>query len=221
MSRITDFSELFPSHGPEPTVYIVDDEPAVCETIRLLLEMEGFRTRCFQTGEEFLDACSSTMQGCILLDLCMPDYSGLDIQKALTRRGVSIPVIILTGHGTIPSSSEAFRLGAFDFLEKPFESDALLQRVAEALTVDEHRRLKDLKNLAVSERYARLSERERQVLGFVVNGYSSKEMAKEMGISHRTVEIYRAHIMRKMGSESLVDLLRTVTPLFDERGGVR
>jgi len=219
MSRITDFSGLFPTHGPEPTVYIVDDDQAVCETIRLLLEMEGFRTHCFQSGASFLDACSSTMQGCILLDLCMPDYSGLDIQKALARRGVTIPVIILTGHGTISCSSESFRLGAFDFLEKPFASDTLLQRVAEALTEDEHRRLKDLRKLAISERYARLSEREREVLRFVVNGYSSKEMAKAMGISHRTVEVYRAHIMRKMASETLVELLRTVTPLFEEAGG--
>lgn len=221
MVKIAEFREPFLSNGSDPTVYIVDDEPAVCETIKLVLEMEGYRTRSFLTGAEFLDACSPCMQGCILLDLCMPDYSGLDIQKALARRSVTIPVIIVSGHGTIPNSSEAFRLGAFEFLEKPFESEVLLQRIAEALTVGERRRASDLQKLSISERYARLSDRERQVLQFVVCGYSSKEMAKDMGISHRTVEIYRAHIMHKMGSETLVELLRTVTPLFDERGSVR
>lgn len=221
MPKFIDFSAHFPSHGPEPTVYIVDDEPAICDSIKLLLELEGFRARCFQTGQQFLDICSPAMQGCVLLDLCMPGYSGLEVQKELTQRGVSLPIIFLTGHGTIPSSSEAFRTGAFDFLEKPFDSDTLLQRVGEALTVDEHRRAHDLQKLAISERYARLSERERQVLQLVVNGYSSKEMAKQMGISHRTVEVYRAHIMRKMSSETLIELMRVVAPLIDENGVMR
>lgn len=218
MSKPSHSEDLLPSSTPQPTVYIVDDDPAVCDAIALLLDLEGFRTQTFESGQAFLTLCSPGLQGCVLLDLCLPDHSGLSVLRALAERGVTAPVIILTGHGTIPSSSEAFRLGAFDFLEKPFRSEALLQRVGEALHQDERRRLKDLQKLAISERYARLSEREREVLRFVVDGFSSKEMAKRMGISHRTVEIYRAHAMRKMGSDTLVELLRTVTPLIDDSG---
>ena len=218
MSKSTFSAELLPASTPEPTVYIVDDDPAICDAIASLLDVQGFRTQSFVSGKAFLEVCSPGLQGCILLDLCLPDYSGLDVLHALADRGVTAPVIILTGHGTIQSSSEAFRHGAFDYLEKPFQGQALLQRVIEALHQDERRRLKDLQKLAVSERYARLSEREREVLRFVVTGFSSKEMAKHMGISHRTVEIYRAHVMRKMGSDTLVDLLRTVTPFVDDSG---
>lgn len=221
MSDVTDIRALLHPRGSEPLVYIVDDEPAIVDAIRMLLETEGYKTRGFLTGREFLEICSPNMQGCVLLDLCMPDCSGLEVQKILADREVWIPVIFLTGHGTIPSSCEAFRTGAFDYLEKPFDSQVLLRRVADALRTDEHRRARDLQKLAIAERYARLSDREKQVLQFVVDGYSSKQMAKEMGISHRTVEIYRAHIMRKMSSETLVDLIRVVAPLIGDNGVMR
>lgn len=217
MSKSNFSDELFATSTPEPTVYVVDDDAAICDAITSLLEIEGFRTQTFQDARMFLEVCSPGLQGCILLDLCLPDSSGLTVVRALAERGVTAPVIILTGHGTIPGSSEAFRLGVFDFLEKPFRGDALLRRVIDALHQDERRRIKDMQKLAVSERYARLSEREREVLRFVVDGLSSKEMAKHMGISHRTVEIYRAHAMRKMGSDSLVDLLRMMSLLHDGR----
>lgn len=216
MPGVTDIRTISQQGVLEPLVYIVDDEPDVRDAIGMLLDAEGLTTRCFQTGQEFLDHCSRNMQGCVLLDLCMPDYSGLEIQKILAERNVHIPIIFLTGHGTIPASSEAFRSGAFDFLEKPFDNEVLLQRVAQAFDLDAKRHASDHRALAVSDRYARLSDREKQVLRFIVNGYSSKEMAKEMGISHRTVEIYRINIMRKMNAESLVELMRLVTPLFDQ-----
>jgi len=221
MARVTEIRTPFQPNKSEPLVYIVDDEPAVRDAISMLLETEGLKTRCFQTAGEFLEVSAPTMQGCVLLDVCMPDHSGLEIQKILVERDVHIPIIFLTGHGTVPASSEAFRTGAFDFLEKPFDNEVLLQRVAEAFDVDAKRHAKDMQSLAITERYARLSERERQVLRFVVNGYSSKQMAKELGISHRTVEIYRTHIMQKMSTETLIELVRVVAPLFDENGLVR
>lgn len=221
MPKVTDIRPLLNPRDQQPAVYIVDDEPAIGEAIRVLLETEGFRTLCFRTGREFLEIATPTMQGCVLLDLRLPDYSGLEIQKIMAERELSIPIIFLTGYGTIPGSSEAFRTGAFDFLEKPVDRVLLLQRIADALNADELRRTQELQKLAISERFARLSDREKQVLQFVVNGYSSKAMAKEMGISHRTVEVYRGHIMRKMSAETLIELMRAVAPLLDEDGLLR
>lgn len=210
-------TERIPSIG-EPCVCIVDDEPAVRDAIRMLLETEGLHTACFATGREFLEVCTPATQGCVLLDLCMPDYSGLEIQKILSERDIHLPLIFLTGHGTISSSSEAFRTGALDYLEKPFDNEVLLQRVAEALDTDAKRHAKDLQKLAIAERYERLSDREKQVLQFVIHGYTSKQMAKEMAISHRTVEIYRKNIMRKLDTDTLIELIRVVAPLIDDSG---
>jgi two-component system response regulator FixJ len=218
MSKLTDSSARPPPRGPESVVYIVDDEPAVGDALTMVLEMEGFKALCFQNAREFLGACSRTMQGCILLDLCLPDYSGLEVQKILAERDVHLPVIFLTGYGTIPSSSEAFRRGALDFLEKPIDTAALLERVTEALEADERRVAQALHKLSAGERYTRLSDRQHQVLQYIIRGYSSKEMAQKMGISHRTVDIYRKQMMRKMNAITLVELMRSVTPLIDENG---
>lgn len=206
------------NHGAEPCVYIVDDESAVSDAIRVLLETEGLHTACFASGADFLEVCSAAMEGCVLLDLCLPDYSGLEIQQMLAERGIHIPLIFLTGHGTVSSVSQAFRTGALDYLEKPFDNAVLLQRVADALQADAKRHAKELQKLAIAERYARLSEREKQVLQFLITGYSSKQMAKEMAISHRTVEIYRKNIMRKLDTETLIELIRVVAPLLGETG---
>ena len=205
--------------GSASTVFVVDDEAALLDAVRIILETEGYEVRCFRTGQEFLDALDPTAFGCIILDLCLPDCSGLDIQDSLVERGIDIPHIFLTGYGSVPTSSKAFRSGALDFLEKPFDREMLLQRVAEALARAEDQRSGRSRAHPASERYERLSSREKEVLWHIVNGESSKEMAKKMGISHRTVEVYRGQIMRKMGVETLVQLMRTVTPLFDQGGG--
>ncbi len=218
MSKDNSPDSTVPPQSAEPCVYIVDDEPAVRDAIRILLETEGLQTACFASGREFLEVCSPATQGCVLLDLCLPDYSGLDIQKILAQQDIHLPLIFLTGHGTVSSVSEAFRTGALDYLEKPFDNELLLQRVAEALHADAKRHAKELQKLAMAERYARLSEREKQVLQFVITGYSSKQMAKEMAISHRTVEIYRKNIMRKLDTETLIELMRVVAPLLGESG---
>jgi two-component system response regulator FixJ len=218
MSTPSDSEDLHFQRGMEPVVYIVDDDPAVGEAIGLLLTSEGFKTRAFESGSDFLSACSTAMRGCVLLDLCMPELSGLEVQKMLGERDLRVPVIFLTGHGTIPSSSNAFRRGAVDFLEKPVDADALLQRVSEALLLDERRRTRERRTLTTTDHYVHLSDRQKQVLQYIVRGYSSKEMAQELGISHRTVEIYRKQMMRKMNAETLVELMRIVAPLMDDKG---
>ena len=202
--------------GSDSTVYIVDDDAGVCDALSTVLQAEGFKTRCFRTGSAFLAACHSGMRGCLLLDLCMPDCTGLEIQKALAQHEVQIPVIFLTGYGTLPTSSEAFRAGALDFIEKPVERELLITRVAEAISMDVKQSVYGLQALSVKQHYARLSGREREVLRFVVKGLSTKEMAREMGLSHRTVDTHRAHLMRKMGCSNLLHLIRDIGPLLEE-----
>ena len=205
-------------HCADSTVYIVDDDAGVCEALSTVLEAEGFKTRCFQTGSAFLASAHPGMRGCLLLDLCMPDCTGLEIQKTLAQHEVQIPVVFLTGYGTLPTSSEAFRAGALDFLQKPVEHDLLVTRVAEAISMDAKHSAHGLQALSVRQRYAHLSGREREVLRFVVNGLSTKEMAREMGLSHRTVDTHRAHLMRKMGCSNLLQLMKEIGPLLEEQG---
>lgn len=218
MTRITEKATLIRAESSTPVVYIVDDEPDIRAAITMVLRADGFETRSFQSGNAFLEHCHPGMRGCLLLDLCLPDSSGLDVQKHLADRGIRLPILFLTGHGTIGSAAEAFRTGAFDYLEKPFDNEILRQRVANALAEDAKRSIADENRSTVAARYARLSDREKEVLRFIVDGYSSKEMAQRMGISHRTVEIYRGHLMQKMRTETLVELMRLVTPLIAELG---
>lgn len=183
------------------TVFVVDDEPELLDAVRMILETEGYTVRSFGSGREFLDGLDPAARGCVVLDLCLQDCSGLDIQDCLVERGIDIPHIFLTGYGSVPASSKALRSGALDFLEKPFDREVLLQRVAEALSRAEERRSGAAEAHPVSERYDRLSTREKEVLWYIVNGHSSKEMAKKMSISHRTVEVYRGQIMRRWVSK--------------------
>ncbi|QJD28590.1 response regulator transcription factor [Methylococcus geothermalis] len=197
------------SHGrTEPLVHIVDDQPAVRDALKALVESEGLPARCFATSKAFLDYCTPDTHGCIVLDLCLPEMSGLELQKTLTGKGIRTPIIFITGQGDVPALAEAFRGGAFDFIEKPFENEGFLNRLREAIALDlrssEHRR----RQAEALAQYARLSKREKQVLHCTVKGYSSKDTAKSLGISHRTVEIYRANVMRKMQAETLAELVR-------------
>ncbi|RYU59355.1 response regulator transcription factor [Methylolobus aquaticus] len=205
-----------PHERSDSTVFVVDDEPALLDAVRMILETEGYKVRCFRSGREFLDALHPSAHGCVILDLCLPDCSGLDIQDRLVERGIDFPHIFLTGYGSVSTTSKAFRTGALDFLEKPFDSEVLLERVAEALARAEDQRTGRSTVHPISERYKRLSSREKQVLAYIVDGDSSKQMAKKMGISHRTVEVYRGQIMRKIGVETLVQLMLAVAPLFEQ-----
>ncbi len=147
------------------------------------------------------------MRGCILLDIKMPQMSGLELQRWLVGHGINIPVIFLTGTGDIPLSSQAFRTGALDFLEKPFDIDTLLERIHEALQRDSEQWHTRCRKKLLKELFSHLSPREKEVLKWVSVGYSSKEIANAMGISNRTIEVHRAHIMEKMNAGSLADLV--------------
>jgi two-component system response regulator FixJ len=189
-------------------VHIVDDEPQVCQALSCLLEAAGFDTRCHTSGEHFFDEFDPAVPGCIVADVCMPGMSGLAVQDQLRAANVTIPVVILTGHADVPMAVEAMAKGAMGFLQKPPRSHELLELIASA--VARHAESLDQRKRQVSrdEKLRRLSERERDVLELVIEGRSSKDIASHCGISQRTVEQHRAHIMEKLGVTSLAQLVR-------------
>lgn len=190
------------------TVFVVDDDPAVRDSIAVMLDQAGFRVCPFASPREFLDVYSPRDAGCLILDLRMPEMSGLEVQQALQRLGPSLPVIFLTGYGDVPTTVRAIKGGAIDFLEKPVTPDTLVDRVRHALAEDDRQRSAQAEQRRVLQRYARLSPRERQVMDLVTQGLGSKEIARELGISHRTVENHRARVLEKMQAQNVADLCR-------------
>lgn len=195
------------NHDPS-VVHVVDDDEAVRDSISMLLDTVGITHRLYGSAIEFLDGYSADTRGCLVLDIRMPEMTGLELQEELGRRGIGLPIIFITGHGDIPMAVEAMRRGALDFIRKPFGEDDLLGRINEALTRDaethaQHAALEELK-----ERYATLSPRELEVFARVADGQANKVVAIELGISERTVEIHRAQVMQKMKARSLAQLVR-------------
>ena len=190
-----------------PTVFVVDDDAALREALVQLLEAAGLQAESHADGEGFLAAFRDDRPGCLLLDVAMSGMSGLDVQAELARRGSPIPIVFLTGHGDIPMAVRAVQAGAVDFLEKPMTGGALLQQVRRALTLDEEGRCARAQHHEIEGRIRRLSPREREVMGLVVAGNSSKEAARLLGISVRTVEVHRTHVMHKMGAANLAELV--------------
>lgn len=193
-----------------PTVFVVDDDPAFCQSLRLLLHSAGLRVEDYASAEGFLDAARVEHPGCLLLDVRMPGWSGLELQAHLNAKAIRIPIIFITGHGDIPMAVRAVKAGAVDFIEKPFDDDMLLSRIHRALERDAKRRQRESVRSASRRRFARLTPREREVMESVATGRSNKQIAGELGISHRTVEIYRARVMDKLGVKSLYELIRVV-----------
>ena len=185
----------------EPVVFVVDDDPALCDSIALLARAEGLAARTFDSAQSFLDAWDRTEPGCLIVDLRMPGLSGLDLQERLAGDADAPPIIFLTGHGTVPAAVRALKAGAMDFLEKPFDPATLLARVREALARDRRRR-------SDAPRLAALTRREREVLGQVASGKPNKVIAANLGISERTVEQHRAHGLRKVEVRSVAELVR-------------
>lgn len=188
-------------------MYIVDDDPDVCAALGLLLEAEGHAVRTFDSAVSFLEAYEDRWTGCLVLDVRMPGMSGLELQYELRRRGMTMPIIFLTGHGDVPMASRAFRSGALDFIEKPFRDDILLERIDDALErAATDRAARDSVSL---ERacYERLTPREKEVFALVVAGRSNKEIARSLGVSHRTIDVHRARVMEKLGVHSLAELV--------------
>jgi len=195
-------------HQDNLTVYILDDDPSVRDALSLRLGVEGYRTALFANAEAFLSALDEDCAGCLVLDLKLPGESGLDLQARLRERGVPLPIVIITAQGDVASARTAFRADAIDFLQKPFESRQLLAAVASAyereerrLAGKEARRDQDLK-------YQKLTTRERAVLERVAQGLHAKEIAADLGISPRTVEVHKASIMDKVGARNVLELVR-------------
>ena len=179
------------------TVFIVDDDAAVRRALAAILEGEGFTVSPFESAEAFLETCETQAAGCILLDLRLQGMDGLQAQDAIAARGITLPIIFLTGHGDIPKSVRAMKAGAIDFLQKPVAADTLLARVYSALRIDEARRSERRRRDQACALLARLTVREEQVLKRILAGRSAKQIGKELGISPRTIEVYRKNVLLK------------------------
>jgi len=196
---------------PDTLVYLVDDEFSVRDSLTLLIESTGQAVRSFASAEAFLNNYDPEQKGCLLLDVRMPTMSGLELQGELLRREISIPIIFISGHAGIPDSAKAFRAGAVDFLEKPFDNEMLLARIDEAIKKDIASKEQLIEYREIKNRLDHLTAREKEVLSLIVRGHSNKEMAKMLDISNRTIEAHRASIMEKMHANSLAELMLTVT----------
>lgn len=206
-------------HTTEMKVYIVDDDAGIREALAGLFASAGLDAESFASAHGFLDRCDADMCGCVLLDINMPDMSGMELQQTLLERDIDIPIIFLTGYGDIPLSSQAFRRGAVDFLEKPIDVDILLERVKEAFASNLRQRSQRQCRKELIERGAKLTSRELEVMRLVAKGYSSKQIARDLSISHRTVDVYRAKIMEKMQAKTLADLISTALLIGLDEGG--
>jgi len=192
-------------------VFIVDDDDAVRDALAMLLDAAGYDAATFPSAEDFLEVCSADTLGCIILDVNMPGMDGPMLQEELTRRGLALPIIFLSGQGTIPVTVRTIKAGAIDFLIKPVDGSVLLARVQEALAqCSMHKKQANVAQSAAA-RLATLTEREREIMKLAVAGHTSKEIAQQLDISYRTVEIHRAHVMQKTGASNTLELARIAT----------
>lgn len=200
-------------------VYLIDDEFSVRDSLTLVLESGGLRVKSFESAEDFLKNYNNEYPSCLILDVKMPCMSGLELQEELLKRNISIPIIFISGHAGISQSAKAFRAGAVDFLEKPFDHEVLLARITEVIQKNIEYRWRLNVHFELANRHYCLTEREREVLTLISEGSSNKEAANLLGISSRTVEAHRARIMKKMEVDSFVDLVMlTHFNILNERG---
>jgi FixJ family two-component response regulator len=191
-----------------PTVYVIDDDPGVRRAITWMLESSGRRVESFSSGEAFLESYHPERSGCLVLDVRMPGMSGLALQEEIIRRGITLPVIMISGFSEVSVAVRALQLGAFDFIEKPIADAVLLERIDTAFALDAERRQRRFLRERCSSRLGRLTRREREVMAMVVAGKANKVVAYELGISQKTVESHRARVMSKLEVDSLPDLVR-------------
>ncbi len=204
----------------QQTVFVVDDEPVVREMLREMLETGGHNVECHESAESLLTTWSEGRHGCLLLDMVLPGMSGVALQEELARRGIHLPVVFLSGHGDIPTTVKAMRGGALDFLTKPVSRPVLLKAVEAALELDRQSWQAESARGEFQARLDKLSQRERQVLDLAISGMQNKEIARELGLSHRTVEVHRSRLFLKLGVTSIVDAMRNIAELDKPLGGV-
>jgi len=197
------------------TVYVVDDDPAMRSSLRWLIESVGLSVRTCASAQDFLRTYDGDA-GCLVLDMRMPGMSGLDLQAELAARKIHIPILIITGYAEVPLAVRAMKAGAFDFIEKPFSDQTLLDRIRAAVTQDEAARRRRAARREVEERLSQLTSREHDVFDRVVTGKSNKVIAAELGLSAKTVEVHRAHVMEKLKADSLADLIRLSLLALDD-----
>ncbi len=190
------------------TVFLIDDDGGVRDSLSLLLSLKGLRTLPFANAESFIETYRPEWSGCVLTDLRMPGMTGLELQAALRGRGIEVPVVVLTAHGDVATARAALKNGAFDFLEKPIDDAMLLEVLHNALRVDRERRAAVTARSSSDRRMERLTEREREILALLAAGHQNREIATQLGISPRTVEVHKARIMEKLECRSLADLIR-------------
>lgn len=201
-------NETETGNAPCPTVFVVDDDEAMRSSLHWLIESVGLAVECYASAEDFLDAYYPGRSGCLLLDVRMPGMGGLELQEYLRRHEITIPVIIITGHGDVPMSVRAMKEGAIDFIEKPFNDELLLDAIRNALSVDERQRQEQTLRAELASCLATLTPREHEVMDMVTAGKSNKEIASALGVSAKTVEAHRAKVMDKMKASSLAELVR-------------
>lgn len=200
----------------KPAVYVVDDDPSVRVAMERLLKSVGLTVKTFASAQEFLDQATPEWSGCLIVDLRMPGMGGLDLQDQLSARQVSLPVIFLTGYGTVPASVRAMKAGAVDFLEKPVDDQTLLDAVHKALERDRGARRNQAEMQALHQRLAALTPREYEVLTFIISGRLNKQAAAELGTTEKTIKVHRARIMEKLQCASLAELVRLA-----EKAGIK
>ncbi len=191
----------------DPTVSVVDDDPDLRRSMQWMLSKSGLNVRTYASAEHFLQDYDPDEPGCIVLDLRMPGMDGLELQQKMSRKKWSAPVIILTGHGDVSTAVGAMEAGALAFIEKPFNRQVLLDRILQALEQDVEARHRRTEQERLESRLTLLTPREREVMQLVVDGKTTKQIARQLGTSDRTIEVHRKHVMKKMGADSLARLV--------------
>jgi two-component system, LuxR family, response regulator FixJ len=204
---------MFEVTTKKPVIMVVDDDAGVRSAMRALLKSVGLESQLFTSAREFLAAYQPGQPGCLLLDIRMPGMSGLELQQQLNLRGAVLPVIFMTGHGDVPMAVEAMQQGAFDFLQKPFRDQDLLDRIQRALVKDAESRATLGEHSRIRIHLESLTAREREVLDLLTQGKQNKAIAQDLGVSPRTIEIHRARVMEKMDAQSVAELVRMMLDL--------
>lgn len=200
-----------------PIVFVVDDDISVRESLELLLRCEGWEPETFATAQEFLIRPRPTVPSCLVLDVCLPDLNGLDLQKRVALERTDMPILFITGHGDVPTSVKAMKAGAVEFLVKPFKHNVLLDAIREGLDRSRVALTREMEMRTLLNRYASLTRREQQVMSLVVSGLLNKQVGGELGISEVTVKAHRGQVMQKMGAQSFADLVKIATRLDPQR----